>query len=180
VFNSQNNNTFTHGFTNTDAPSVANSYLNDVFSTASVADYVTAFNVAIGAGIGIGHLLYYGQPVGEGDYPLFVTNGSYVKGRLFYGGRGVTTTLAALATANIFNMGTEAGAWQVTVLQSDGGIVWRNSSEVFFNGAVSSSVYTKVSSNVSVTVSGSDIVLTNTNVTLSATLSWTVQRMGVT
>jgi hypothetical protein len=176
-FNGQANNTYIHAFTNTDANTVTNSYTNDVFTTASVADLVVNVNTAMKAGAGVTHVLYAGQPVGEGNYPLFVANASNMKGRLFYTGRGITATLAGSATENIFNMGTTSGVYQVTAQQSDGGIVWTASAEVFFNGASLSSVYTKVSTNVTVTTSGSQIVLTNTSM-VSQALRWTVQRLN--
>lgn len=177
VFNSQANNTFIHGFTNTDANTVTDSYTNDVFSTASVADYVNNTNMAIKAGAGVTHYLYLGQPVGEGDYPKFVTNMSEVKADLVYRAKGVTASLAGSGgSENIFNMGSGSQVFQVTVRQSDGGITWRGSAEVFHNGAGSASVYTKVASNITITTSGTNIVLTNTNASAQA-LRWTIQRM---
>ncbi|NBW17112.1 MAG: hypothetical protein EBR82_54960 [Caulobacteraceae bacterium] len=76
---------------------------------------------------------------------------------------GVTATLAQNASENIFDTGGNAGLWQVSAIQSDGGTVWRASAEVFFNGA-SATVYSKVGNNITVSMSGNNIRLTNTNV----------------
>ena len=177
VYESQASNTFIHGFTNTDANTVTDSYLNDVVSTASVRDYVTNINTAIKAGQGVTHSLYRGQTAGEGDYPRFVTRMSTVKANIVFHDSGATASLAGPGgTATIFDMGSGTACYQVTAVQSDGGIVWRASAEVFHNGAGGTSVTTKSSSNVSVTTSGTNIILTNTG-SSAQTLNWVIQRI---
>jgi hypothetical protein len=89
---------------------------------------------------------------------------------------GTTGTLAQNATADIYDLSGVPGCYQVVVRNSDGGINWRNSSEVFFNGVSSSSITTSNSANVTVTISGTSIRLTNTSAT-SIALYWAVLRV---
>lgn len=88
---------------------------------------------------------------------------------------GTTAVLATLGTANIFDDGGNAGVYLVVCRQADGGTVWRASAEVWFNGAAGT-VYTKVTSNVTITTSGNNIVLTNTNAS-SMDFAWSVVRI---
>jgi hypothetical protein len=76
---------------------------------------------------------------------------------------GTTGTLALNGTADIVDLSGVPGLFQVSVRNADGGVNWRNSSQVFFNGASSSSIVTSDSANVTVTMSGTSIRLTNTN-----------------
>jgi hypothetical protein len=175
-FNSQANNTFIHGFANTDPHTTVDSYLNDVFSTASLVGLVTSMNMAMKAGAGVSHRLYLGQPTGEGDYPRFQASLSEVPATMIYTAKGSTASLAPAGNETIFNMGTLSGLFQVSAIQNDGGIVWRVSAEVFSNGAGSTSINTKASSNITVTSSGTNIVLTNTGPSNMA-LRWTVTRI---
>jgi hypothetical protein len=89
---------------------------------------------------------------------------------------GTTGTLALNGTADIVDLSSIPGLFQVSVRNSDGGINWRNSSQVFFNGVSSSSIVTSDSANVTVTMSGSSIRLTNTNAT-SIALYYAILRL---
>lgn len=91
--------------------------------------------------------------------------------------QGTTSSIAGSGgTVDIFDMSTESGCWYVFVKQSDGGIAWRAEASVFHDGAATSSVDTKVSANVTVTVATTSIRLTNTNASAQA-FSWTILRV---
>jgi len=102
-------------------------------------------------------------------------NGNVLADR-FMTATGTTGSLATSGTADILNLAGASGLWQVSVRNSDGGINWRNSSQVFFNGVSSSSIQTSDSANVTVTMSGTNLRLTNTSGTTIA-LTWSVTRL---
>jgi len=89
---------------------------------------------------------------------------------------GTTGTLASSGTADIVDLTANSGLYQVSVRNSDGGVNWRNSSQVFFNGVSASSITTSDSANVTVTMSGTNVRLTNTSGT-SIALYWTVLKL---
>ena len=114
---------------------------------------------------------------GDGN-PRMYNNGSLwnTNGSAIVSYSGTTGTLALLGTADIVNLSGATGLYQVSVRNSDGGINWRNSSQVFFNGVSSSSIVTSDSANVTVTISSTSIRLTNTSST-SIALYWTVLKL---
>ena len=93
--------------------------------------------------------------------------------------RGDTGSVAGSGgTSSIFDMGAEASNYQLFVRQTDGGIVWRCEASIFHNGAASTSIDTRVSSNITVSSSGTNIVLTNVNASAQS-FSWTLLRVLV-
>jgi len=176
VYNPQAGMAIIHGFTNSDGHTVTNSYTTDVMSTASIRDYVTVINNSIKDGGGTAHYLYKGQNLAEGDYPLFTTRMSTVRANLVYYTGGTTSSVAGSGgSVTLHTMADIQALYQVSVAQSDGGIVWRASAEVFHNGAGSASVTTKSASNLTITTSGYAIVLTNTN-PIAESFTWVITR----
>jgi hypothetical protein len=114
---------------------------------------------------------------GDGNIRAY-SNGSLwaISGQAIVSYAGTTGTLALNGTADIVSLSGATGLYQVSVRNSDGGINWRNSSQVFFNGVSASSIVTSDSANVTVTMSGVNIRLTNTNAT-SIALYWTVLKL---
>ena len=151
-------------------------------ATASAVNELTVANAATGnrptisatggdTNIGINL-----TPKGTGVVAVNNAN-SAMTAPLFYSATGVTASIGIGATVTIYDMGGNAGLYYVAAHQSDGGIVWRNSAQVFFNGASSSSVTTISSNLVTVTTSGTNIQLTNNSVSDAITLRWSVVRV---
>ena len=159
------NSYMVHILTNTTAYNAADRYASDTFSTSGVFDRITTMNtVKQGVSGGLTSYIYLGQNAISGG--RIVPSGSYglIKAANIYTANHTTASLATSATEVVFNTGDYAGMWQVTVRESGGNIAWRNSSEVWTNGAgTASSVTTSASANVTVTITGKEIIVTNTN-----------------
>jgi hypothetical protein len=141
--------------------------LISLVSTASAVNEITVTNSASGTGPSISAT---GGDAGIRLRLIPKAGGAVEIGNLrsaIFNKFGTTATLAQNATEAIYDTSGFAGVFLVTVTQSDQGIGWRNAAIAFFSGA-SWNVTTLVVANVTVTGSGNNIILTNTNASSQA------------